>query len=133
VRPTLPWLITVVPVCFERCATKKRQYWCEKVERCDECNGKPHNGLVYLGEVKHQQPCADGPFENCNANDVDNLCNPEIVRIAQNIDRWIIDMSSKASIDDNLVNGSRSDIQKLQESVLDLRVDLKWVRDSQWR
>lgn len=53
-RPAFSGLVTVVPIRFEGRTTEKRQNWREEVEGCDKCDRKPHDGLVYLGEIEHQ-------------------------------------------------------------------------------
>ena len=131
--PAVSRLIPVVPVCFERCATKQRQHRRKEVEGRNQRDRKPYDGLVYLREIEHQQPCADRPLQDRDTNNVEDLRNPEEVRVTHNIDRWIKDVSPQASIDDHLVESSRVDVEKLQTTLLDLPDDLKWVRNLQWR
>ena len=109
----MPVRVPIVPVCFKWRAAKQRQYGREEVEGSHQRDGEPNDSLVDFGEVKNQQPCADGPLEDCDTDDVDNLCYPEIVRVAHNIDRWVENVPSQAGINNDLVDSSRDDVEKL--------------------
>ena len=53
-RPTLPGLVAIVPICFKGCAAEKRQHGREEVESCDKRNRQPHDALVHLGKIEYQ-------------------------------------------------------------------------------